>query len=96
MRVRDRIEVALMTALRPQHLEIVDESAGHAGHAGARPEGETHFRVTVVAEAFRGVGRVGRHRLVTEALVELLAGPVHALSITARAPGEPPGGKGAV
>lgn len=86
--VADRIRVKLTQALSPQHLAISDESARHAGHAGSRPEGETHFRVEIVAEAFRGLSRIDRQRLVHHTLAEELAGPVHALSLSTRAPGE--------
>ncbi|MBT5415018.1 MAG: BolA family transcriptional regulator [Rhodospirillaceae bacterium] len=88
MQVSRRIETKLQSALDPQSLEIVDESHLHAGHAGARPEGETHFRVHVVSEAFVGLGRVARQRLVYAALAEELAGPIHALSIRAQTPDE--------
>ncbi len=84
----ERIRAKLTRGLAPARLEVVDESARHAGHAGARPEGETHFAVTIVADAFRGLGRVARQRLVYETLAEELATRVHALSVTARAPGE--------
>ena len=83
--VRERIAQKLKAALSPRQLEIVDESHKHAGHAGSRPEGETHFQVRIVSEAFQGKSRLDRHRLVNEALAQELAGPVHALSITALA-----------
>jgi BolA protein len=86
--VRRRIENALTAALNPDRLVVQDESARHAGHAGARPEGETHFRVEIVAEAFAGRSRVERHRLVTAALADLLRERVHALSITTLTPAE--------
>lgn len=89
MSVRGRIERALTEGLHPQRLEVLDESHLHAGHAGARPEGETHFRVRVVASAFAGLSRLERHRRVNVLLAEELAGPVHALAIDARAPDEP-------
>ncbi|GLK67088.1 BolA family protein [Hansschlegelia plantiphila] len=89
MTVRARIETTLTDALAPQRLEVVDESHLHAGHAGARPEGETHFRVRVVSAAFSGMSRVDRHRRVNALLAAELAGPVHALAIDARAPEEP-------
>ena len=69
-------------------LEIVDESADHEGHAGAWPGGETHFRLHVVSAAFAGLGRLERQRLVHRLLAEELAGPVHALSVSAKAPDE--------
>ncbi|MFD1703735.1 BolA family protein [Methylopila henanensis] len=89
MTVRARIEAKLTQAFAPIRLEVIDESHLHAGHAGARPEGETHFRVRLVSQAFSGVGRVDRHRRVNALLAEELAGPVHALAIDARAPEEP-------
>ncbi|HJN03616.1 MAG TPA: BolA family protein [Alphaproteobacteria bacterium] len=88
MSVQDRIRNKLETGLRPERLTIVDESASHAGHAGARPEGETHFRVDIVSTAFEGQSRLARQRAVYGFLVEELAGPIHALSITARTPAE--------
>jgi len=78
----------LTERLVPVRLDIVDESHRHAGHAGARPGGETHFAVVVVSEAFSGLGRVARQRLVYESLAEELAGGVHALSLTTRTPDE--------
>lgn len=83
-RLRERLE----EAFAPQSLRIEDQSHLHAGHAGARPEGETHFRVVIEAEAFVGKTRLARHRLVNEVLAQELAGPVHALAVKARAPGE--------
>ena len=88
MTVAEIIRGKLDDRFAPQRLDIVDESARHAGHAGARPEGETHFAVTIVADAFRGLGRVARQRLVYETLAEELATRVHALSLTARTPEE--------
>ena len=86
--VKERIEEKLRAAFEPENLSVVDESHLHAGHVGARPEGETHFRVTLVSAAFAGTGRVARHRMVNAALSEELAGPVHALAVHASAPGE--------
>jgi BolA family transcriptional regulator, general stress-responsive regulator len=77
---------ALERALAPRSLEIVDDSARHVGHPGARGGG--HFRVTVVAEAFRGCSRLERHRLVYAAVGPLMSGAVHALNIVARTPEE--------
>ena len=84
--VKDRITKKLTEAFSPTDLSVADESHLHAGHAGARPEGETHFRVKVVAEAFRGKPLVQRHRMINETLAEELAGPVHALAIRADVP----------
>ena len=88
MDTRDRITTKLTEAFAPAQLDVVDESHQHAGHAGHRPGGETHFRVTIVAEAFRGKSRLQRHRMVNEALAAELSGEVHALAIHASAPGE--------
>lgn len=88
MTVAERIESKLRAAFRPERLEVVDESHRHEGHAGWREGGETHFQVTLVSETFAGRSRLERQRAVYAALAEELAGPVHALQITARAPGE--------
>jgi BolA protein len=88
MRMDERIRTRLTEALAPAALEIVDESALHAGHSGARAGGETHYRVVVTAHAFAGKTRVQRHRLVYAALAAEFADGVHALSLDARAPGE--------
>lgn len=88
MSIRQRIIAKLTEALAPASLEVVDESHRHVGHAGHRPEGETHFRVHIVSAAFNGKGRLERHRLVHAALAEELAGRVHALAVEARAPDE--------
>ena len=88
MSVRDQIETLLREALHPWHLAVLDDSAAHAGHAGSRPGGETHFTVEVVADVFSGETRLARQRRVTDALRTLLAGPVHALSIRALSPDE--------
>ena len=76
----------LADAFAPVSLSVVDESHLHAGHAGARPEGETHFRVEIVSEAFRERSRIERQRLVHDVLGRELDGPVHALSVSARPP----------
>jgi BolA family transcriptional regulator, general stress-responsive regulator len=78
----------LEAALAPEQLELIDDSAAHAGHAGAAPGGNTHWRLTVVSSQFSGKPTVARHRLVYQALGDLMQNPIHALSITARAPGE--------
>lgn len=88
MRVKAAIERKLGAAFKPTRLEVVDESHRHAGHAGARPEGENHFRIEIVSTAFAGLGRVARQRLVHEALAEELSGRVHALSLQIRTPEE--------
>jgi BolA family transcriptional regulator, general stress-responsive regulator len=88
MTMAQRIEAKLTAAFRPERLAIHDESHRHAGHAGWRPGGETHFRVEIVAAAFAGQSRVARQRAVYAALAEELAGGVHALQLTALAPEE--------
>ena len=93
-RVADMMREKLQAAFSPQHLEVIDDSAKHAGHAGARDGGESHFTVKISAPGFRGLGRLQRQRAVYAALKEELAGPVHALSVEASAPEEkPPGGQ---
>jgi len=80
------IEQKLRDAFRPVALEVRDDSHLHAGHAGARPEGETHFTVKVVSDAFAGKSRLERHRMIHALLADELAGRVHALAIIADAP----------
>lgn len=87
MTYRARIESRLAT-LNPVRLEVIDESENHRGHGGWREGGETHFRVRIVAEAFRGTSRLARHRMVNDLLAAELAERVHALAIEARAPDE--------
>ncbi len=83
-----RIETSLRAHLAPTILQVVDDSAKHAGHAGARAEGETHYSVLVVSDRFTGLNRVARHRLTNEALGDEFSAGLHALSLTLRAPGE--------
>lgn len=83
---KERIAASLTARFAPLTLEVVDESDRHAGHAGARPEGETHFKVRIVSDAFKGLTRVARHRAVTSALAAEFAAGLHALSIEANAP----------
>ena len=90
MRVANVIKQRLARQLAPAALELIDDSARHEGHAGARPEGESHFRVTIVAELFAGVNRIERQRMVYAALGDLMQTEIHALSITALTPGAPP------
>ena len=82
-----RIEAALADAFSPQALEVVDDSARHAGHAGAR-DGRGHFNVDIVSDAFAGLSPIARHRAVYAALGEMMTTDIHALSIRARTPGE--------
>ena len=84
----EAIQDKLTAAFQPTRLEVEDDSARHHGHAGATPGGESHFNVTIEAAAFAGQPKVARQRMVYRALSEELAGPVHALSVKALAPGE--------
>jgi BolA protein len=84
----ETIQNKLTAAFQPTRLEIEDDSGRHAGHSGAREGGESHFNVTIESPAFSGAPRVVRQRMIHKALAEELAGPVHALSIKALAPGE--------
>ena len=86
--VADTIAAKLNSAFSPTRLEVVDDSHRHHGHAGHREGGESHFNLLIEAEAFAGKARVMRQRMVMQVLAEELAGPVHALSIIAKAPGE--------
>jgi BolA protein len=88
MQTKDVITKKLTEAFAPESLRVEDESHLHAGHAGHRPGGETHYRVYIVSEAFRGKSRIDRHRAVNTTLAAELAGGVHALAIHATAPGE--------
>lgn len=87
-RISETLREKLIAAFAPEHLEIQDDSARHAGHSGAGPDGESHFNVTLRSGAFAGQSRVARQRMVYRVLADELAGPVHALSVTALAPGE--------
>ncbi len=86
--VAEAMRIKLEAAFAPERLEVVDDSARHAGHAGARSGGESHFTVKITAAGFAGQGRLARQRQVYAALKEELAGQVHALSVQASAPGE--------
>lgn len=87
-RVVDRMESLLVEAFQPQELSIVDDSGKHAGHAGARAQGESHFSLRIVSEAFSGKSRVARHQMVYAALKPLFDEGLHALAIEAKAVGE--------
>ena len=88
MGAADRIAQKLTAALSPTAITVEDESAKHAGHAGSRPGGETHFSVRVVSESFEGLSRVERQRRIHDALADELKAHIHALSITALTPAE--------
>ena len=84
----ERIAAALHAGFAPAEVTVVDDSAQHAGHAGARPGGETHYSVTVVSPVFAGMGRVARSRAVHEALAAEFGCGLHALALTLRTPDE--------
>ncbi len=86
--VTETIRRKLEAAFTPAKLEVIDDSDKHAGHSGHREGGESHFTVVIEAAAFEGVARVQRQRKVYGVLAEELAGPIHALSVKATAPGE--------
>ncbi len=88
MGTADLITKKLTEAFAPQSLKVVDESHQHEGHAGHRPGGQTHFRVYIVSDAFKGKTRLERHRMINGKLSDELAGGVHALAIHAAAPDE--------
>lgn len=94
MTVADSIRRKLTVAFAPSVLDVIDESASHAGHGGATradgTQGETHFQVRLVSAAFDGLSRVERQRRVYAVLAEELRGPVHALSLSALSPLEFP------
>ena len=83
----ERIRAALQAALAPTFLDVVDDSARHAGHAGAR-DGRGHFNVDIVSEGFAGLAPLARHRAVYAAVGEMMTTDIHALSIRARTPAE--------
>jgi BolA protein len=89
MSIHSEIVGKLTAAFAPASLSVEDESHQHVGHPGHRPGGESHFRVHIVSDAFKGKSRLERHRLINQALAAELAGGVHALAIHATAPGEP-------
>ena len=86
--VAESMRRKLTEALAPTRLAIIDQSHRHAGHAGARPEGETHFLIEIVSPAFAGLSRIERQRLVHQVLAAELAGRVHALSLATSTPEE--------
>ena len=82
----DRLRQAILRAFPQASVEVVDQSARHAGHAGASAAGETHYDVTVIAAEFRGMSRVGRSRVVQGLLASEFEGGLHALSLRLREP----------
>jgi BolA family transcriptional regulator, general stress-responsive regulator len=86
--VRTEMEALLTAAFAPTHLEVVNDSARHHGHAGDDGSGESHFTIEIESAAFAGVNRLTRQRMVNKALGDIPGERVHALAIKARAPGE--------
>ena len=89
--VRDAIVEKLSLKFVPSHLEVIDESAKHQGHAGFRPGGESHFRVCISSSRLDGLSRVAQHREVMQTLDAELKSGVHALAIEVRKSGPPTG-----
>ncbi len=86
--VKTIIEGKLRESFSPSYLYVEDQSAQHAGHSGAHPQGESHFYVKIVSDCFRGLSKVRRHQLVYACLSEELKGRVHALSLSLLVPEE--------
>lgn len=82
MTVKENVELKVNNSIKPEFLEVIDESHKHAGHVGARPEGETHFHINMTASALNGKSRVERQRLIYKILADELEGPIHALSLS--------------
>jgi BolA protein len=91
MPVRDAIVAKLSAKLVPDYLEVIDESSRHMGHAGSRPEGETHFRVRIASAKLAGLTRVAQHRAINDAVADELQAGVHALAIEVVPVGSPQG-----
>lgn len=88
MKIAEKIEKSLTAALAPEILEVKDESHLHAGHAGAREGGESHFRLLIVSSRFEGLSRVARHRAVNDILRDELKERIHALAMRTLTPDE--------
>jgi BolA family transcriptional regulator, general stress-responsive regulator len=88
--IEAKIRHALMVALEPVRLDVVNESHLHAGHRSSPGTGDSHFRVLVISAKFAGLSRVSRQRLVNQALADLIGKPIHALAMETLAPGEAP------
>lgn len=86
--VADGMQAKLVAAYAPELLDVIDETNQHHGHAAWKESGETHFKVVITAAAFAGKSRVERQRMVYQTLAADLAGPVHALALVVKAPGE--------
>ena len=92
MKLAETIRQRLAT-LEPVSLDLVDESSQHAGHSGWREGGGTHWRLAIVSPRFAGQSAVARHRMVYQAIGELMQNPIHALAITAQTPEETKGSR---
>lgn len=88
MSIAEKIEEKLENEFAPALLNVIDESHHHAGHAGARPQGESHFRVEIVSESFSGLSKVARQRLIYQILKDEMATDIHALALNVKAPHE--------
>lgn len=88
MTIRRQMEEKLIRDLAPTRLEVIDESHHHIGHAGSRPDGESHFQIQIVSPAFTGKSRIERHRMVNAVLAEELKERVHAMALTTLTPEE--------
>lgn len=88
MSIAEKMKEKLNFALSPETLEVIDQSDMHAGHAGSRPEGESHFFIKITSAAFEGKTLVQRHRMVNQVISEELANHVHAMALETKAPGE--------
>lgn len=88
MTVTETLHAKLNAAFAPESLDLIDESERHRGHGGYREGGESHFKLKMVSQVFAGKNRVARQRAVNTVLAEELAGPVHALAMELKAPGE--------
>ena len=86
--VEQQISAALIAALQPSALDVINESHLHAGHRGSPGTGDSHFRVSIVSAKFSGLRLVARHRLVNQALAHLMGKPIHALSLDTKTPAE--------
>lgn len=84
----EKIDAKIRAALAPERLEVRDESHLHAGHAGSRPEGESHFRLLIVSSGFEGLSRLARQRAVNDILKDELGGRIHALAMRTLTPEE--------
>ncbi|MDH5188014.1 MAG: BolA family transcriptional regulator [Rhodospirillaceae bacterium] len=88
MRIHNALKEKLTTAFAPTSLEIIDNSAKHAGHSGAHPEGESHFKVIIVSNLFDGKSRVERQRMVFDVIKDEMSGHIHAMELKTMTPAE--------